>query len=93
MNLLERLLRGERRVARLPDLGARVAGGFLPAFDAKLAGDRIAFVLVDESTSHRFEGKVQGTLMMEGTVRSGPGRNQTAGSWRATRVVRGGDEG
>jgi len=73
--------------------GARVAGGFLPAFDAKLAGDRIAFVLVDESTSHRFEGKVQGTLMMEGTVRSGPGRNQTAGSWRATRVVRGGDEG
>ena len=73
--------------------GARVAGGFLPAFDAKLAGDRIAFVLVDDSMSHRFEGTVQGTLTMKGTVRSGPGRNQPTGSWRATRVVRGGDEG
>ena len=73
--------------------GARVAGGYLPAFEARLAGDRIAFVLVESGTSHRFEGRVQGTLLMEGTVRSGPGRTQAAGSWRATRVVRGGDEG
>ena len=73
--------------------GARVAGGYLPAFDAKLSGDRIAFVLVDDSTSHRFEGRVQGTLMMEGTVRSGPGRNPATGSWRATRIVGLPDEG
>ncbi|HEY7743053.1 MAG TPA: class I SAM-dependent methyltransferase [Burkholderiales bacterium] len=73
--------------------GARVAGGYLPAFDAKLAGDRIAFVLVDDSTSHRFEGTVQGALSMEGTVRSGPGRNPAMGSWRATRVVGLPDEG
>jgi hypothetical protein len=73
--------------------GARVAGGYLPAFDARLAGDRIAFVLVDNGTSHRFEGRVQGTLLMEGTVRSGAGRNPAAGFWRATRVVRGADEG
>jgi SAM-dependent methyltransferase len=73
--------------------GARVAGGYLPAFEARLAGDRIAFVLVESGTSHRFEGRVQGTLLMEGTVRSGPGRNPVAGSWRATRVVRSGDEG
>ncbi len=73
--------------------GARVAGGYLPAFEARLAGDRIAFVLVESGASHRFEGKVQSTLLMEGTVRSGPGPNPAAGSWRATRVVRGGDEG
>jgi SAM-dependent methyltransferase len=73
--------------------GARVAGGYLPAFDAKLAGDRIAFVLVDDRTSHRFEGTVQGTHLMEGSVRSGPGRNQTTGSWRATRIVGLPDEG
>ncbi|MGH8661729.1 MAG: SAM-dependent methyltransferase [Burkholderiales bacterium] len=73
--------------------GARVPGGFLPAFEARLAGDRIAFVLVDNGTSHRFEGRVQGTLLMEGAVRSGPGRNPAEGSWRATRVVRGADEG
>jgi SAM-dependent methyltransferase len=73
--------------------GVRVAGGYLPAFDARLTGERIAFVLVEDGTSHRFEGTVQGTLLMEGTVRSGPGRNPAAGSWRAMRVVRGGDEG
>lgn len=73
--------------------GARVAGGYLPAFEARLAGDAIAFVLVEGGASHRFEGRVQGALSMEGTVRSGPGRNPATGSWRATRVVRSGDEG
>jgi SAM-dependent methyltransferase len=73
--------------------GARVAGGFLPAFEARLEGDRIAFVLVDDGVSHRFEGRVQGTLLMEGVVRSGVGRNPSANPWRATRIVRGGDEG
>jgi protein-L-isoaspartate O-methyltransferase len=73
--------------------GARVPGGFMPAFEARLEGDRISFVLVEDRVSHRFEGRVSGTLLMEGTVRSGPGRNSGATAWRATRVVRGGDEG
>jgi protein-L-isoaspartate O-methyltransferase len=73
--------------------GARVPGGYLPAFEARLDGDRIAFVLVDDRVSHRFEGRVTGTLSMEGSVRSGPGRNPAANPWRATRVLRGGDEG
>lgn len=73
--------------------GARVAGGYLPAFEARLDGDRIAFVLVDDGVSHRFEGRLQGTLLMEGLVRSGPGRSAGANPWRATRIVRGGDEG
>lgn len=73
--------------------GAQVAGGYLPAFEARLEGDRIAFILVDDGATHRFEGRVQGTLQMEGTVRSGPGRNPTAGTWRATRVIRAADEG
>jgi hypothetical protein len=70
-----------------------VAGGYLPAYDARLEGDRIAFVLVDDAVSHRFEGKVQGTLLMEGSVRSGTGPKPAAGTWRATRVLRAGDEG
>ena len=73
--------------------GARVAGGWLPAFEARLAGDRIEFVLVDNGASYRFEGRVQGALLMEGTVRSGTGPRLESGPWRATRVVRGGDEG
>jgi SAM-dependent methyltransferase len=73
--------------------GARVPGGYLPAFEARLAGDRIAFVLVEDNVSHRFEGSMHGTLSMEGTVRSGPGRNPAAGTWRATRVLRAGENG
>jgi SAM-dependent methyltransferase len=74
--------------------GARVAGGYLPAFEARLRGDQIGFVLVDNGVSHRFEGRVQGSaLLMEGTVRSGVGRNLDSGTWRATRVVSGAGEG
>ena len=67
--------------------GARVAGGYLPAFEARLDGDRISFVLVDNGASHRFEGRAVGSLEMQGEVRSGTGRNLVAGRWRATRVV------
>jgi len=66
--------------------GARVAGGFLPAFEARLDGDRIAFVLVENDRSHRFEGRVQGEVM-EGVVRSGAGRAPAVNAWRATRVA------
>jgi len=65
--------------------GARVPGGYLPAFEARLAGDRIAFVLVDGDTSLHFEGRVSGPVM-EGVVRSGPGRNRIESHWRATRA-------
>jgi SAM-dependent methyltransferase len=72
--------------------GARVQGGFLPLFEAGLAGDRIRFVIVDDQRAHFFEGRVSGS-MMEGTVKTGIGSAQTEGRWRATRVVAGGDEG
>jgi len=72
--------------------GASVAGGYLPAFEARLDGDRIAFVLVEGETVHRFEGLVRG-LEIEGVVRSGSGRRLTEGRWRATRVVGSGGEG
>jgi SAM-dependent methyltransferase len=73
--------------------GMRVQGGFLPAFEARLDGDRITFVLVEDGASHRFEGRVLSGLEMEGEMRSGKGRELAAGRWRATRVVRGGAEG
>jgi SAM-dependent methyltransferase len=72
--------------------GMRVPGGYLPAFDAHLAGDRISFVVVEGGTSHRYEGRVLSALEMEGEVRSGRGRALTAGRWRATKVVRGAEE-
>ena len=67
--------------------GATVPGGYLPAFEARLDGERIAFALVDGGTVHRFEGRVTGGYEMEGVVRSGPGRKQSEGRWSATRVV------
>ena len=73
--------------------GARVQGGYLPAFEARLEADRITFALVEDGATYRFEGRVISGLEMEGVVRSGTGRNLTASRWRATRVVRGGGEG
>ena len=72
--------------------GASVAGGYLPAFEARLDGDRIAFVLVEGEIVHRFEGRVR-SYEIEGVVRSGGGRRVSEGRWRATRVVAGGGEG
>jgi SAM-dependent methyltransferase len=72
--------------------GARVTGGFLPLFEARLQGDRIAFVIVDDHQSHHFDGRVTGSLM-EGTVKSGSGRAQVENPWRATRILRGGEGG
>jgi SAM-dependent methyltransferase len=66
--------------------GARVAGGFLPAFDARLSGERIDFVLVEEDTSYRFEGRVSANAI-DGTVRWGQGPRQSQGTWRATRIT------
>jgi SAM-dependent methyltransferase len=66
--------------------GARVAGGFLPAFDARLAGSRIAFVLVEDDTSYRYEGRVSGDSI-DGVVRWGYGPRQQEGAWRARRLA------
>lgn len=66
--------------------GARVAGGFLPAFGARLSGERIDFVLVDEDTSYRFEGRASANAI-DGTVRWGAGPRQNQGTWRATRIT------
>jgi SAM-dependent methyltransferase len=78
-------LRFEQRYQEIRG-GARVAGGFLPAFEARLDGERIAFVLVDDEVAHRFEGRVSGDVM-EGVLRSGTGPRPAEGRWRATRTA------
>jgi hypothetical protein len=69
--------------------GARVTGGFLPAFDARLAGERISFVLAEDDMSYRYEGRVAGNAM-QGVVRWGYGPKQKEGAWRAVRAASGG---
>ncbi len=66
--------------------GARAGGGFLPLFEPALEGDRIRFVLVDDGHAHHFEGRVTGSLM-QGTVRSGIGRDQVERRWQAVREL------
>lgn len=65
--------------------GARVPGGFLPAFDARLTGERIAFVLLEDDMSYRYEGRVAGSAM-DGIVRWGSGPRQKESTWRAVRT-------
>lgn len=66
--------------------GARVPGGFLPFFEARLDGNRIRFVIVDNGRSHHFEGRVNG-VVMSGVVRSGIGAAQSEKAWRAERIL------
>lgn len=65
---------------------ARVPGGILPAFEARLSGNRIAFILAEDDVSYRYEGMVRGDRM-EGTVRWGYGPRQNVGRWEAARVA------
>lgn len=65
--------------------GVRVQGGFLPAFEARVVGDQVSFVLVDDDISYRFEG-VSRVDVMEGVVRYGYGAKQSEQRWRAQRV-------
>lgn len=65
--------------------GVNVGGGFLPAFEARLNGERIYFVLAENDVSHRYEGEVRGDVM-EGVVRSGYGPKLTEQRWRAQRI-------
>jgi hypothetical protein len=67
--------------------GAHVGGGFLPAFEARLDGATISFVLVENEASYRFEGRVIEDVM-EGVVRSGRGPRLVENRWRATRAPR-----
>jgi hypothetical protein len=71
--------------------GMRVEGGFLPAFDARLSGQTISFVLVENEASFRFEGRVFEDVM-EGVVRSGRGPRLAENRWRAARVAREGKD-
>jgi SAM-dependent methyltransferase len=72
--------------------GARVAGGFLPAFEARLSGERLSFVLIERDVAYRYEGRVAGSLI-EGVVRWGAGPKQSQTTWRAVRAgLRGGEE-
>ncbi len=66
--------------------GVRVQGGFLPAFEARLDGEKISFVLVDDDVSYRFDGAVRGDVM-EGVVRYGYGPTLNQHAWRAQRLA------
>jgi hypothetical protein len=65
--------------------GARVAGGFLPAFESRLSGERLSFVLIEGDVAYRYEGRVMGSLI-EGSVRYGQGPKQMRATWRAVRA-------
>ncbi len=61
-----------------------------PLWEAKLAGERISFVVVDSAdrdfeASFYFEGRAAGGVM-EGEYRRGVGRTHTRGPWRAVRA-------
>jgi hypothetical protein len=66
--------------------GVRVQGGFLPAFEAHLSGERLGFVLVEDDVSYRFEGDVRGDVI-EGVVRYGIGPKLSEQRWRAQRAA------
>jgi len=66
--------------------GVRVQGGFLPAFEARLDGEKLSFVLVEDDVSYRFEGVVRGDVI-DGVVRHGYGPKALQQGWRAQRVA------
>jgi len=70
--------------------GVRVQGGFLPAFEARIDGEKISFVLMEDDVSYRFEGTVSDDVM-EGVVRYGygpaSGANVSQQPWRARRTA------
>jgi hypothetical protein len=69
---------------------ARDAAGALPVSGARLEGDRIRFVIVDEAgrksgASLDFDGRVAGNSM-QGELKRGGGDAQPAVKWHAVRV-------
>lgn len=77
-------LQFEQRYQQLKG-AARVQGGILPAFEARMSGEHVAFILIDGDYSYRYEGTVSGDRM-DGTVRWGYGAAQNTGRWQATRA-------
>jgi SAM-dependent methyltransferase len=72
--------------------GARVSGGYLPAFEPRLSGERLSFVLNDGDVTYRYDGRVSGSLI-EGIVHWGAGPKQSQATWRAVRSgLKGGEE-
>jgi hypothetical protein len=72
--------------------GARVSGGFLPAFEPRLSGERLRFILIDSDVSYRYDGRIAGSLI-EGVVSWGAGPKQSQATWRAVRAgSKGGEE-
>lgn len=73
-----------QEVDGLARYGTKVAGLWNP----RLRGDRVSFVIVDDSGSLDsnlyFEGRVSGDAM-EGTIKRGVGKAQTQIPWRAAR--------
>jgi ubiquinone/menaquinone biosynthesis C-methylase UbiE len=69
---------------------ARYDKKFAGLWNAKLTGDRVSFVIVDDSgtieTNLYFDGRVSGDVM-EGTILRGIGRDQQQLKWRATRIA------
>lgn len=59
-------------------------------WNARLRGDRVSFVIVDDSgsleTNLYFEGRISGDVI-EGTIQRGIGKEQKEIKWRATRVA------
>jgi SAM-dependent methyltransferase len=69
----------------------RFSGRHALMWEAKLRGERISFVVVDDRDRDNeaalyFEGRVDGDVM-EGQVRRGTGSAQTVHSWRAVRAA------
>jgi hypothetical protein len=62
---------------------ARAGSGALPVVDARIAGDRISFMLGERGAGSRFEGIVDGAAM-KGAVRDAVAK--VDGSWQAQRL-------
>ena len=69
---------------------ARYGKKIADLWNAKLQGDRVSFVMVDDSgpleSNLYCEGRVSGDVI-EGVVRRGIGSEQTQINWRATRIA------
>jgi hypothetical protein len=69
---------------------AHDVSGSVPVAEARIAGDRVSFVLGNEGARGNFEGRVAGNVMT-GAVRHGDAKAQ--GTWRAERLSAPGERG
>ncbi|MEW6691052.1 MAG: SAM-dependent methyltransferase, partial [Pseudomonadota bacterium] len=66
---------------------ARLEGAPVEAWEARLEGERLSFVLVEGEAALYFEGRVRGSVI-EGRFARGAGNARRIESWRAERSVR-----